>query len=195
MFWRKQATVAVQVAPQMLVPIGIEATPTMEDNERIAYERTCKAIGFEPVVLLQARILSFFKKKGIRIFNNAEVFAYMEQKAIAQNKIWHWRPLRKSDVIDKWLWWPTNSYHGFYNAGRADCLPYQNEIPLRVLGTVEQIYGEFGEKVKFFVTNYTHPRPDPFIAVVIFEAQDPFIVFDYWDEPDFDASITSQLVQ
>lgn len=191
--WSTEALVTTQVIPRLIAPVGREVTTIpLEDNERIAYERTCKAIGFEPAALLEARVLSFFKEKGIRIFDYAEVSAYMKQKAEAKKKIWHWRPLRAVDGIMGWQWESFDSYsrllHDYYNSKNWNCRPYSREVPLRVLATVEQIHGEFGDQVKFFVTDYSVPRPDPFIAVVALDM--PRLVFDYWDEPDFGASLT-----
>ena len=176
----------------LAAPVSHEvSTIPLEDNERLAYERTCQAIGFEPAKLLYARLLAFFKTKGIRTFNYAEVAAYMKTKAEKEGKIWYWRPLRATDVTNGW-WFSgfnmnSNPKHDYYASHRQECRPYDKEVPLRVLGTVEQIHQEFGDKVKFFVTDYSVPRPDPFIAIIVQDM--PSLVFDYWDEPDFAVSL------
>lgn len=186
----------VRPAP-LLVPVGREVkTLPIEDNERRAYERTCEAIGFEPASLLHARILSFFKANGIRVFNYEDVSAYMVEKAEAEDKIWHWRPLRSVDVVTDWDWGANRlgnfgqhisidgwKAHDYYSARVKACRTYHREVPLRVLGTVEQIHKEFGDKVNFFVTDYSSPNPDPFIGIIVRDMER--IVFDYWDEPDF----------
>lgn len=197
MFWNKQRIVEpappiVAPPPPLVVPVGHEVMEIpLEDNERLAYERTCNAIGFEPASLLHARLLSFFKAKGIRVFDYKEVVSYMDAKAKAQEKIWHWRPLREADVITSFTWGGNRGNFGaknnYYCATLWECRPYHRPVPLRVLVTVEQIYKQFGDKVKFFVTDYTAPKPDPFIAAVASDM--PRVIFDFWDEPNFAASI------
>jgi len=193
MFGRKSAVVKTVVegsAENFLVPVGREITTVpMDDNERAVYEKICGSIGFEPADLLYTRILAFFKEKRIRVFDYGEVSAYMKQKAEKEDKVWFWRPLRPADVIAGWRWDngvnPVSGAfnHDYYNPVRWECRPYAKAVPLRVLARVEQIHRQFGDRVKFLVTDYAVPQPDPFIAV---EALDmPRTIFDYWDEPNF----------
>jgi hypothetical protein len=61
--------------------------------------------------------------------------------------------------------------------------PYHHAVPIHVLRQVNKIQDRFGDEVKFFVSDYTDPKPDPFIMVTALDVQQ--IIFGVWDEPNF----------
>ncbi len=172
-------------SPSRPAPQPVTAVP-LEDNELKAYKRTCDAICFYPAALLHAELLAFFKEEGIPTYPYPEVCGYLQTKALQQNRVWCWRPLRQEDTakiqsISGYEF--AGNRHGHYYPANSECGPYTAAVPLRVLGIVEKIHERFGDKVAFFVSDYAVPHPDPVIMVAVVGV--PVIVFDVWDEPDF----------
>ena len=61
---------------------------------------------------------------------------------------------------------------------------------MHALEKVMKIEQKFGDRVKFFVSDYIFPKPDPFIMVRpamenAGDATEYHFVFDVWDEPGF----------
>jgi hypothetical protein len=170
-------------------PDAEEVTPTLVDGEAAAYQRTCKAIGYEPAALVVEELLAFMQEKRIKRYDNAKVDEYLTakaKKALGTGGVWYWKPLRAQDVGKE------HEERGAAAGGwgestskKARKEPYQQAIPLRVLARVEQFMQKFGDKVRFLVSDYAEQKPDPFIAVVPKQGGVEPIVFDVWDEPDF----------
>lgn len=185
---REEAVLPVATAPARPVARPLSAV-TLDDNEYRAYARSAQTVGFEPAALLEDHLTHFFQGNGINIFPYGEMAAFLAAKAEREGKKWHWRPLRKQDAVEECWAWGDSADHDHYHPRRHECRPYSHAIPLRVLLTVEKIHREFGDRVKFFVTDFAVPRPDPFIAV--WAPDIPRFVFDFWDEPDFEVHPTA----
>ena len=182
MFGRKNTISSVVTeALKDIKPEPREVHSPLDDNELKAHIRVTEALGYEPPALLEAKLLNYFKENGIKVYDYNSVFNYLKGKAEAQGKKFIWRPLRPQDTEVGYSWGGFNE-HGSYHK-HWDYRPYTHAVPLRVLATVEKIVERFGNKVKFFVSDYAVPRPDPFIMVTALDVST--LVFDYWDEPDF----------
>lgn len=167
----------------------------MEPSKMSEYESLAREIDFYPGQLLQERIKSFLAEHGIETFDNNEVHRYMEKEATSaslpgvkngrsgeadrkkslRHRVYSWRPLRAIDGHATWRW---PSYY--------DANPYDKAVPVHILRQVKLINDHFNGQssvVKFFVTDYAVPNPDPFIAVR--GAGTELIVFGVWDEPEF----------
>lgn len=179
-----------------VVPEAEDVLAAMDANEFAAYRRTANAVGFEPTALVEAEVLAFMAEQKIRRYPLEKVAKYLRFRAKKDGgpyTVWGWKALRSVDAVEsvkgsEQAWFdrgnvyipPTILTHGGAIAGQ-----YEHAIPLRVLGRVEQFVQQFGDKVKFLVSDYAVQRPDPFIAVVPSRGVHEPIVFDVWDEPDF----------
>ena len=190
-------TVAHQLSAIPPTPRPTAAVVTLEEGEVRAYTTLANKIGFEPAELLRARLMLFLHERGIPVFREDQVSEYLGRKARSENEKfrWWWRPLRETDVIATWQWgrsWESGS-DNFYSSQEWVCRPYHRAVPLRVLSRVEQVASTFGDRLKFFVTDYGLKedrqfagRPDPFIAVTALDMGR--VIFDVWDEPGFDVN-------
>jgi hypothetical protein len=178
----------------MLAPTKVELLGT--------YESIAKELSYEPAQLLQEQIFRFLKENNIRIYDFDTVDHYLAAIAEQEGKVWIWRPLRQQDAPNWGAgecgrnnhigWWgraPTGCT-GQVFAGHGSCRPkewvyrpYDRAVPIRVLRDVKKIEGRFGNRVKFLVSDYAVPKPDPFIAVTAPDVNP--IIFDVWDEPGF----------
>lgn len=108
-----------------------------------------------------------------------EVYAYMNELAKRESskhgkKIsWLWRPLRNQDILG------ANWAVGNIKISQE---VYKRIVPAPVLMTVEKLVTEFGDAVKFYVSDYDLPQPDPFLAAAIYHEWE---VIERWDEPGF----------
>jgi hypothetical protein len=193
MFERKQAAVPVIPLQRPTPRLAIVGSELLGPYEAIARE-----LNYSPAHLLQEQLLRFLAENQIQIYDYDAVDHYLAAIAEKVGKVWVWRPLRKQDTLD-WKnenghchWWgraPTGET-GHVTAGHGSCRanewtyrPYHHAVPAPILWNAKKIHDEFGERVKFFVSDYAVPKPDPFIMVT---AQDvDKIIFGVWDEPSF----------
>lgn len=178
----------------MLASAGVEPLGT--------YESIAEELNYKPAQLLQEQLFRFLKENDIQIYDFDAVDRYLAAIAEKEGKVWIWRPLRQQDTPNWGAgecgrnnhigWWgraPTG-HTGQVFAGHGSCRPkdwvyraYDRAVPAHVLRHVKKIEGKFGERVKFLVSDYAVPKPDPFIAVTAPDVD--LIIFDAWDEPGF----------
>lgn len=137
--------------------------------------------------------LEAFLSLELNILDREEVTRWLKAKAVNDGaRFWVWRPLRKEDALS--TGWSVNCFgkrleNGKYDPDIKICSPYNLRIPLTVLEKVKQIEDKFYRYVKFFVSHYEVPEPDPFIMVRpwIYNQEGSFstFIFDCWDEPGF----------
>lgn len=157
------------------------------------YEEVAKTLGFDPPELTRAQLIEFFTQEDIVLYNYDEVNRWLKKKRQeAGLGSWCWRPLRGKDVITEYRWgWGRADggwLDGFYM--EAQCPPYDRLVPMHALEKVVKIEAKFGDKVKFFVSDYASPNADPFIMVRPAKMDSStdgsyHLVFDCWDEPGF----------
>lgn len=177
------ATAQVITFPKGMVP----EAPITERQK--SYVEIATAIGFVPEELVRAQLLTFFNENDIKIYDYAEVDAYLRKKRLQDKKNrWVWRPLRQADTPrEHWHSPPDELGDGSYY--QNSCPPYSKLVPQPTLEKVAKIEKQFGNKVQFFVSDYAVPKPDPFIGVrvkgSIDSVETAMLVFDVWDEPGF----------
>jgi len=158
-----------------------------------AYEELAAELKYHPIQLVHQQLLRFMDEQGIDVYDFDPVNAYLTRIARSEGKEWLCRPLRQEDVMQGWngrdkrgretgIW----SDHGHYNPASTECRPYNKLVPLRALQKVKLIRDKFGERVRFFVSDYAVPNPDPFIFAKIVDIE--LVPFDVWDEPGFGIS-------
>ena len=187
----QQQEQAAQQPPRKLASVPKPQVPIVQPVEIGVYENLAEEIGFAPAKLLEEQILRFLKQEGIHVYDYQEVDAYMTAIAVERKKIWIWRPLREQDIIEGWSWRGHDGVkfnrndirgHGSYR-NEWEYRPYDKAVPIEILREVKKTHDHFGEKVKFFVSDYADPRPDPFIMVTALDVNR--IIFGFWDEPGF----------
>lgn len=188
---RELERMAVIPFPQGKVP-----TRLVESQKQRSYEEVAQLLGFMPAELVRAQLLEFFEEEGIKLYDYGQVSAWLTKKKVevgAQH--WCWRPLREKDIITGYVWgydarkrtWGD----GFYDSldKSWECRPYARLVPRRAIEKVAKIEAKFGDRVKFFVSDYAHPDVDPFIMVRPASCDDGgddyCLIFDVWDEPGF----------
>ena len=177
--------------PTARVPLRL-----VESQKAASYGEVAQSLGFVPAELTRAQLLEFFETDGIKLYDNDQVNAWLaKKKAEAKAELWCWRPLREKDIITGYLWgydaekrrWSD----GFYSSTHKswECRPYARLVPQHALEKVAKIEAKFGDRVKFFVSDYAAPDVDPFIMVRPTMCNDGganyCLVFDAWDEPGF----------
>ena len=159
------------------------------------YNEIAESLDFVPTELTRARLLGFFEADGIKLYDYSQVKAWLTgKKEQAKATHWCWRPLRKKDIPnDQWGWNQESRKweDGFY-LNNWTCCPYDRLVPTHALEKIVKIKARFGDRVKFFVSDYASPNPDPFVmvrpAMPIPEgiaADEYLLIFDVWDEPGF----------
>jgi len=162
------------------------------------YDEVAQSVGFVPAELVRVRLLEFFEQEGIELYDYDQVKAWLaEKKKQAKAKHWCWRAFREKDIITSYIWGYSREKRtwsdGFYSSTgkRWECRPYDRLVPLHALQKVAKIEAEFGDSVKFFVSDYAAPDVDPFIMVrptmCDSGGHQYHLVFDVWDEPGFGA--------
>ncbi len=196
--------VAPEAAPKFaeaksaqIIPFPAARVPPrlVEAAKQHAYEKLAESLGFYPAELVRAQLLEFFETEAIDLYDYAQVEAWLTQKkAEAKATHWCWRPLRAKDVITGYMWGvnASNYRDGFYRESADCCRPYERLVPMHALQKVAKIETKFGDRVKFFVSDYASLKPDPFIMVRPALRESGGInlyhfVFDVWDEPGFGA--------
>jgi len=166
----------------------------VEPQKQRSYAEVAQLLGFVPAELTRAQLLEFFEQESIKLYDNAQVSAWLTKKKVeAKATSWCWRALREKDTITDYRWgfnrqrsWP---YDGFYDKKEWRCRPYERLVPFHALEKVAKIETKFGDRVKFFVSDYATPNVDPFIMVrpAACDSGDHEynLIFDAWDEPGF----------
>lgn len=174
--------------PQARIPEGL-----IEPQKQSSYDEVAEKIGFIPAELTRTQLLEFFRAEGINLYDYDQVNKWLAAKKKEANAThWCWRPLREKDIVSMYGWGYANGDYtdGFYYPSQAGCRLYDRLVPLHALEKVEKIKAKFGDRVKFFVSDYASPKPDPFIMVrttayFTGTAAEYFLIFDAWDEPGF----------
>lgn len=187
MFGRNKAVVTPVVLP---IPSRPTARSVTAGSQSLGtYEALAKELNFLPAQLLEEQLLRFLAEKQIQIYSYAEVDAYLAAIAEKDGKFWMWRPLREKDKPN-YIWngrvteKHSDQYrgHGSYR-DEWNYRPYNKAVPIHILRRVKDIQDRFGDQVKFFVSDYAVPDPDPFIMVTALDVKN--IIFGVWDEPGF----------
>lgn len=179
--------------PTARVPLRL-----VEPQKQRSYEEVAQQLGFIPAELTRAQLLEFFEEEGIKVYDYDQVSAWLTKKKVeAKAEHWCWRPLREKDIITGYRWGYNAKKRtwsdGFYSSTDKswECRPYARLVPQHALEKVAKIEAKFGDRVKFFVSDYVHPDVDPFIMVRPTMCNDGDanyrLVFDAWDEPGFGA--------
>lgn len=176
--------------PTARVPLRL-----IESQKQRSYDEIAQSLGFIPAELTRAQLLEFFETEGIELYDYSQVTAWLTRKKTqAKAANWCWRPLREKDIITGYTWgWSrerSRYSNGFYSSNEWGCRPYERLVPMHALEKVAKIEAKFGERVKFFVSDYASPNVDPFIMVrptmtVSGTSAEYYLVFDVWDEPGF----------
>lgn len=187
----KLERVAAIPFPTARVPLRL-----VESQKAISYGEIAQSIGFMPAELTRVQLLEFFEEESIKVYDYDQMSAWLTKKKIeVKAEHWCWRPLRKKDIITGYRWgydaekktWSD----GFYSSADKswECRPYARLVPQHALEKVAKIETKFGDRVKFFVSDYDHQDVDPFIMVRPTMCNDGGanyrLVFDAWDEPGF----------
>ena len=181
------------------IPFPTANVPTrlIESQKQQSYEEVAKQLGFIPAELTRAQLLEFFEDESIKLYDYAQVCAWMTKKKVeAKAYNWCWRALREKDIITGYRWGFDQEKQrwndGFYSSGdkKWQCRPYERLVPLHALEKVAKIEAKFGDRVKFLVSDYAAPNADPFImvrpAMCDSGTQAEYnLIFDVWDEPGF----------
>ncbi len=178
--------------PTARVPLRL-----VEPQKQRSYEEVAKSLGFFPAELTRAQLLEFFEDEGIKLYDYAQVCAWMTKKKVeAKAENWCWRALREKDIITGYRWGYDRQAgkwsDGFYSSSdkKWQCRPYERLVPMHALEKVAKIEAKFGDRVKFLVSDYAAPDADPFIMVrptmCDSGTQAEYnLIFDVWDEPGF----------
>lgn len=186
------------------IPFPSAAVPArlVEPEKQRSYEEVAKALGFAPAELTRAQLIKFFEQEGIKLYDSSQVRAWLTKKKVeAKVEHWCWRALREKDIITGYNWGHSRDKDGiwgrwedgFYSSSDKSwqCRPYERLVPLHALEKVAKIEAKFGDRVKFFVSDFASPHADPFImvrpAMCDSGDHDYQLVFDVWDEPGFGA--------
>lgn len=176
--------------PMARVPLRL-----VEPQKQRSYEEVAQQLGFFPVELTRAQLLGFFEAEGIKLYDYVQVSAWLTgKKEQAKATHWCWRALREKDVLEDYNWgWNREKFawgDGFYSSKEQSCRPYERLVPMHALEKVAKIETKFEDRVKFFVSDYASPKPDPFIMVrptaIDSSTNDEYkLIFDVWNEPGF----------
>jgi len=192
---RKQQQVA-ELERIAAIPFPTATVPEalLDTSKQRSYDEVAQSLGFNPAELVRAQLLEFFRQEEFKLYDYFEVHRWLvgKSKQVSVSTRWHWRPLRQSDECEvNWHW---NDEHGTYHRYRPECMsPYDRLVPHHALEKTIKIQEKFGDRVKFFVSDYAVPRtqvPDPFIMVRPAKhgpglVQGYLFIFDVWDEPGF----------
>ena len=176
-------------------PTGRIPRRLIEVEGQRSYEEVAQSLGFAPAELVRAQLLAFFEEAGIKLYDYDQVSAWLTKKKVeAKATHWCWRALRNKDIITNYYWGYDREHNrwndGFYSSKNDACCLYDRLVPLHALKKVAKIEARLGDHVRFFVSDYATPNPDPFIMVrptksdpgTVCEYQ---FIFDAWDEPGF----------
>lgn len=191
-FSTKSALVAEELVAEVVVAFPESSVPVSIPEDEIAdYRSLAEKLGFRPTQLVLKELLAFLAENNIRVFNYAEVFAWLDNKAkeITEDQQWVWRPLRQKDEITDFSWGNYDK-NGRYFHKQWVCRPYDLLVPRHALRKVEVIERRFGAEVRFFVTAFADPKADPFLMVRPAGCNsgsnaEYHLVIDVWDEPGF----------
>lgn len=78
-----------------------------DSNELKAYTNIARQIGFLPTEVLRILLLTFFRERGVKVFDYRDVYVYLVKQGmmpphINNGKQWVWRPLRDGDGGYSW---------------------------------------------------------------------------------------------
>ena len=200
MFGLKKQQTLVEVPPTeaQVIPFPISNVPqrSADPEAQSSYQELATSLGFRPAALVREQLIAFFVENDIKLFDYDMVCAWLShKKQEAGMPYWCWRPLREKDEIQNFAWglntWNKPAMDGYYAHGDDQCQPYDLLVPRHALEKVAKIEKVFGDDVKFFVSDYARPNPDPFIMVRPAGMERDgllvqyLLVFDVWDEPGF----------
>mgnify|MGYP001005617737 CR=1 FL=1 len=187
---KKTENVAPLVKPeQPQRPRPRIVTPSLSPEEYNNYSELAEKIGFKPSALLESKIEQVLSDMGLQVYSREDVENYMNRKADEAEKTWEWYALRRKDVEKVgYSHFQFNRRSSWYSGEKSygECMkrPYQKAVPLHILQWVKEIEERVDdERLGFYVSDYSDPRPDPFIFVAGGDL--PMFVFGVWDEPEF----------
>lgn len=191
-----------KVVPETVQSVAKPQDPLLEqvslDDEidEACYQeqkRLWKELDHTPPSFIEARLIRFLKKKGIKVYKEEQVYRFLTDKYGPETprhySSWQWRPMRTQDILQ------SSEYPGILwgNVDRARngknpfVIVYNLAIPVPVLQIAEKIKREVPE-VKFYVSDLHRESevnaPDPFLACFIPGSAQIYIVA-HWDEPGF----------
>lgn len=188
MFGQRKVAIVPAVLPALTRPA---ARPVAVGGEPLGtYEALAKELGFLPAQLLEEQLKRFLAESQIQVYSYKEVDNYLAAIAEKEGRAWIWRPLREKDK-------PNYQYSGRANKEKGidqfrghgsyrdewNYRPYDKAVPIHILRQVKKIQDKFGDQLKFFVSDYAVPNPDPFIMVTALDVDQ--VIFGVWDEPSF----------
>ena len=156
---------------------------------------------------LHAQILKFCVDVGITMYDYDKIDDYFTKIAKKIDKKWIWRPIknykdcknieghglnieykytkfleRKIKGSKRITKVPETHGHGSYNGYSI----YRHVIPISHLKNVKLIDDKFkNQELRFFVSDYAVPTPDPAIMVTSNDLLPFKIIFGLWDEPSY----------
>jgi hypothetical protein len=196
-------------------PVAKKIANALDADGVKRYHDLARSVGFYIPEITIALLVRFLNEHDIPVFSLPEVIAYMDAKADKEGQVdwqknklgWGWRPLRDKDYIEATfgklpayiphdrghVWQPASDYYTPVISGRSERpKAYDKVVPIHALQKVALIEQEFGDLVKFFVSDYATPawvNPDPFLMAVVLNPklsnQGGRMVIDMWLEPGF----------
>ncbi len=172
--------------PTARIPVRL-----VKSQKQRSYEEVAHSLGFIPAELTRTRLLEFFEEENVKLYDYAQVRTWLtRKKEQAKATNWCWRALREKDIITGYRWGGDNKEDGFYWSSEWSCRPYELLVPMHALEKVAKIEAKFGDRVKFFVSDYASTNVDPFVmvrpAMCNSGTHNEYnLIFDAWDEPGF----------
>lgn len=179
--------------PNFQVPAFTKNSPVPD-----AYTILTTCIGFATPEMTEAKLNDFFRREQIGIATCADVREWLTDNLDnIDSYSWYWRPLRQKDEMIQTYW--GNAEQNEYDSDEWACRIYDKPIPERVLRRIKQMIDEFGDTIRFFVSDFEdhdyQDRESADIFIMAFpsnytpdsdEEEDFFFVFDTWSKPGYD---------
>jgi hypothetical protein len=174
-------------------PILKEPVVSIDSVPLTTYSKIAEDLHYEPSELVAVKILAYLHYHSICTYNYEHVDRWLRHSK-PSDKLWIWRPFRKEDSdisLKIGRRWENGHYDG------SEIGVYDRIVPLPTLKKVKLIKDSFRSNVRFFVSDYIHANPDPFIMVCPSSwkpgatdiesgrVKSFIIIFDHWDEPGF----------
>lgn len=183
MRWPLKRRVAVQVevaeepVPTILCPTPAPVNTPVEDYFD-EYLRLASTLGLDNPEYHNWSLPRFLQREEIPIYPIDQVEAFLTQEARKVGKVWCWSPLFHDDVKLRWHNHRGKAEHGHFGTAR-----YLRQVPIESLRLADKIRSAFPH-VGFYVSDYPHPDPDPFLMVTSIGISDNLVVY-HWNEPSF----------
>lgn len=172
-----EVEVAEEPVPTVPCPTPAPVDVLVEDYFD-EYLRLAGTLGLDNPEYHNWALPRFLQREEIPIYPIDQVEAFLAQEARKVGKVWCWSPLLHDDVERMWHNDRSQSIHGHLGEAR-----YLRQVPIEALRIVDKIRSAFPH-VAFYVSDYPHPDPDPFLMVSAIGAVDDLVVY-HWNEPSF----------